>query len=137
MNTATDYSLAHGLARLGLGVNIALHGLTRVPNIPGFAQSLREQFAKSILPPTWVELSAYGIVYAEVTIGLLLTFGLLLRPALIAGALKMIMLLFGVCLIQNWNAAGTQMIYLAFYAVLLATARLDRYSLDQLFAKRR
>jgi thiosulfate dehydrogenase [quinone] large subunit len=137
MNTATDYSLAHGLARLGLGVNIALHGLTRLPNIPGFAQSFKEQFAKSILSPAWVELSAYGIVYAEVIIGLLLTFGLLLRPALIAGALKMIMLLFGVCLIQNWNAAGTQMIYLAFYAVLLATARLDRYSLDQLFAKRR
>jgi len=29
MNPPGDYALAHGLARLGLGVNIALHGSTR------------------------------------------------------------------------------------------------------------
>jgi hypothetical protein len=63
-----DYALAHGLVRLGLGVNIALHG-TRVPHLSGFSSGLREQFAQSILPPSLVYASGYGIAVGEAVIG--------------------------------------------------------------------
>lgn len=132
MDTSRDTALAHGLARLALGVNIALHGLTRLPDLPGFAASLQKQFEGSILPAGVVYASGYGIAIAEAAIGVLLVLGLFLRPTLVAGMLLMIFLLTGVCLIQNWSVAGLQMTYVAFYAVLLATARHDRYSVDAL-----
>ena len=69
MKPPGDYALAHGLARLGLGANIALHGYTRLPDPSGFASGLREQFAQSILPPSLVYASGYGIAVGEVVIG--------------------------------------------------------------------
>lgn len=125
-----DFSLAHLFARLALGLNIAMHGLTRIPKFDAFKAYLAKEFADSPLPAGWVNASAVGIVAAESVIGLLLLLGLFLRPALIAGSLLMLGLLFGVCLIWNWNAAGTQMIYVLFFAGLLATLKYDRFSLD-------
>lgn len=130
MNRLSNSSLAHGLARLGLGVNIALHGFTRLPNLETFASGLREQFAQSILPAALVSVSGYGIAIGEAVIGTLLVLGLFMRSALVAGSVLMILLLAGTCLIQNWNAAAIQMTYLGFYGVLLATAKYDRLSLD-------
>lgn len=43
----------------------------------------------------------------------------------------------GSCLIQNWNAAGVQMVYLAIIAGLIASARFDRFSVDSLRSGRR
>ncbi|AHF93285.1 DoxX family protein [Opitutaceae bacterium TAV5] len=129
-DSRSDYRLAHALARLGLGVNIALHGLVRLPKLDAFASGLREQFAQSILPGPLVYLSGCGIVIGEAVIGVLLVLGLFLRPALVAGTLLMILLITGSCLIENWGAAGIQMTYLGFYAVLLATVRHDAWSLD-------
>ncbi|MBB5350174.1 thiosulfate dehydrogenase [quinone] large subunit [Haloferula luteola] len=127
-----DASLAYALARLGLGINIALHGLTRLPHLQSFAAGLREQFAATFLPSASVTIAAYGIAIAEALLGVLLLLGTFLRPTLIAGSLLMSLLLFGTCLIQNWNAAGIQMIYLAFYSVMLATAKFDAFSIDAL-----
>lgn len=127
----TDLSFAHALARIGFGVNIASHGYTRIPGISGFAAGLEEQFAGTFLPGVLVNLSGYGIVIGEAVLGTLLVLGLFVRASLVAGMLLMILLLFGTCLLQNWGTAGTQMIYLGFYAVLLATAGYDGYSLDR------
>ncbi|HEY8964919.1 MAG TPA: hypothetical protein VIM58_00645, partial [Candidatus Methylacidiphilales bacterium] len=88
--------------------------------------------AHSPLPGSWVHASGYGIAFGEAAVGLLLILGLGLRPALVAGALLMIVLLFGTALIENWNTAGTQLVYLAYYAALLATLRHDGWSLDSL-----
>ncbi|MDP0501207.1 MAG: DoxX family membrane protein [Verrucomicrobiota bacterium JB022] len=118
-----DYRLAHSLARWGLGINIALHGYTRLPTLGSFAATMQENFAQTILPGGLVYATSYLIVLGEVLIGTLLVLGLWLRPTLIVGAAHMILLITGACLIQNWSAAGTQMVYLAFYVVLLATAR--------------
>jgi len=127
---SSDASLAHAIARIGLGINIALHGWTRIPKFKGFEASLLKDFADSPLPASLVSLSAYGIVTAESMIGTLLLLGLWQRKALLAGGLLMWTLLFGVCLVQNWGAAGVQMVYLAFFAGLLATLRHDKWSLD-------
>ena len=125
-----DYALAHGLARLGLGVNIALHGFVRLPQMQVFLSGLQKEFEKTFLPPSLILVSGWGIAIAEAIIGTLLILGLFLRPTLIAGALLMIFLLGGVCLIQKWDIAGMQLTYLAFYSVLLATIGWDRYSMD-------
>jgi thiosulfate dehydrogenase [quinone] large subunit len=127
----SDIGLALALARVGLGVNIALHGWTRVFKFQEFSVHLERQFANSILPQPLVDASAYGIVGAECILGLLLLTGLALRFALSAGSLLMIVLLFGTCLIQDWDAAGEQLIYLAYYTALLALCGLDRWPLDK------
>jgi thiosulfate dehydrogenase [quinone] large subunit len=125
-----DLELAVSLARIGLGVNIALHGWTRVFKFTEFANHLDQQFAHSILPQAIVRASGYAIVGAECSVGLLLLAGFALRATLAAGCWLMIALLFGTCLIQDWNAAGDQLIYLGFFAVLLAFRGCDRWSLD-------
>jgi hypothetical protein len=41
-----DAALAHGLARAALGLNIAVHGYGRLPNLAGFASGMVKQFAQ-------------------------------------------------------------------------------------------
>lgn len=126
-----DLALGHALARVGLGVNIAAHGLARVGDIPAFAAATVQSFSHTFLPPPAVLVTAWLIPPAELLIGLLVLLGLFLRPALVLGLLLMIQLMFGTCLIQQWQVAGLQLIYVAFYAALLATAGWDVYSLDR------
>ncbi|MBK1884080.1 DoxX family membrane protein [Luteolibacter pohnpeiensis] len=135
MKNISDFSLAYALARLGLGINIALHGLTRLPKLNAFAAGLQKEFASSILPSALVGLSAYGIAIAEAIIGVLLILGLFLRPTLVAGSLLMSLLLFGTCLIQNWSGASIQLVYLAFYSGMIAAIKFDALSLDRLRRK--
>ena len=125
-----DRALAHGLARLGLGVDIALHGLTRLPKLATFAGGMEKEFAKTVLPGALVFATGCGIVIGETIIGALLVLGLWLRPALVGGMLLMILLLFGVSLLEKWEIAALQLTYVAFYAGLLATVSWDRYSVD-------
>jgi thiosulfate dehydrogenase [quinone] large subunit len=125
-----DRALAHGLARLALGVDIVLHGLTRLPKLAAFAGGMEKEFAKTLLPGSLVYLTGYGIAIGEAIIGALLLLGIFLRPTLVAGMLLMLLLLSGVGLLQNWNIAALQLSYVAFYAALLATASWDRYSVD-------
>ncbi len=130
LSKRSDLELAVSLARLGLGVNIALHGWTRVFKFHEFSAHLDQQFANSILPGLLVHVSACAIVGAECLIGLLLLAGWALRTTLAAGMLLMIVLLFGTCLVQDWSTAGGQLIYLAFFGALLALRSHDRASLD-------
>lgn len=127
--------LAHALARLGLGINIFLHGAVRVPKLKAFSNGLVEQFQASILPAPLVFASGYGIVIGEVIIGAMIILGLWLKHTLAAGMLLMILLITGSCLIENWSAAGTQMVYLGFYAVLLAGLQFDAFSVDRFLRK--
>jgi thiosulfate dehydrogenase [quinone] large subunit len=116
-----DRTLAYTLARIGLGLNIALHGLVRIGHIRQFAWDLRSQFSQTILPGALVEIAGYGIVIGESCVGLLILFGVCLRNALVGGLMLMFLLEFGTCLRQDWNAASIQLTYIGFYAILLAT----------------
>ncbi|MGH7996097.1 MAG: DoxX family protein, partial [Opitutaceae bacterium] len=104
--------------------------LVRMPHTAAFAAKLHRQFAGTLLPPGLVHASAYGIVFAETAIGFLILVGLMLPWALGAGLGLMIVLQFGTALAQDWNVVGLQLIYVALYAALLASVRLDRYSVD-------
>ena len=131
-----DLEIAHGLARLALGLNILGHGLSRIGNIPGFAAGIEKMFAATWLPSFAVTVTAYTIPPVELFVGALLVLGLLIRPALIVGALLLCQLGFGATLTQQWDIAGIQLIYIGIYGALLATAGFDRYSTDQLLRKR-
>jgi thiosulfate dehydrogenase (quinone) large subunit len=126
-----DLSLAHALARLALGINLLGHGIIRIGNIPGFAAGMQKMFEKTWLPGSVVMLAGDIIPPLELVFGIVLIAGWYLRPALIGGTLFMCLLTFGVTQIQNWTVASEQMIYVAFFVVLLATANWDRYSLDR------
>ena len=133
----TDLSLAHALARLGLGINIAAHGLARIGDISGFAASMEKMFAASWLPSFAVKAMGYCIPPSELTIGILLILGLFLRPVLVIGTLLLYLLTFGSTLIQQWEVAGLQLIYIGLYSVLLATAGFDRFSVEAWRARTR
>src|SRR6516165_1352317 len=127
-----DAALAHGLARVALGLNIAMHGYGRLPNLAGFGNGMVKEFAATFLPGPLVYVTGYGIAIGEAVIGTLLLLGLLCRPALVLGTLLMLLLPFGSTLIQQWEIVSVQMIDVALYVGLLATIRYDRFSLDGL-----
>ena len=126
----SDLALAHALARIGLGINIAVHGLVRIGTISTFAEETVKTFAHTFLPSPLVQATAYCIPPLESLIGLCLIAGLFLRPVLILGLLLMFQLMFGTGLLQQWQIVALQLFYVGFYALLLATAGWDHYSVD-------
>jgi thiosulfate dehydrogenase (quinone) large subunit len=131
-STTANSSIAYALLRFGLGVNILTHGVSRLPNLLGFIQHTVQTMSKTWLPLPLLTATGFAIPFVELLLGGLLVIGFLIRPALIAGLLFMIVLTFGVCLAQNWPVASDQLIYMLVYAALLAFLDHDSYSLDRL-----
>jgi thiosulfate dehydrogenase (quinone) large subunit len=125
----SNESIGHALLRVGLGLDFLAHGLSRIGQLPGFAETMKGMFAKSFLREPLVLVTAYAIPPVELVVGLGIVLGLLLRPALIAGGIEMWILLFGSCLIQQWDMAAFQLIYLLLLSLLLATLQHDRLSI--------
>ena len=131
-----DITLAYALARIGLGVNIMLHGWTRIPGIAAFQARLHEQFANTFLPVFLLDIASYLILFTEATIGPFLIVGLFTRLALTGLGMLFIILLFGTCLSQQFATATTQMTYMIFFIPLLAAVAYNGYSLDALLRRR-
>ncbi len=128
-----DYSVGYALLRVTLGVNIAMHGISRIlAGVGVFASGLEKQFAATLLPHFAVSAFGHALPWAEASIGLLILFGAATRYALVAGALLMIVLTFGSTLHQDWQVAGLQLIYAIVYALLIAFQRYNSWSLDRL-----
>ena len=130
MNTTTFL-----LVRLAIAASILGHGLVRLPKLSAFSTWMVNSFEKSILPEILVVPFSYVLPPAEFTIGLLLLVGLFTIPVLIAGAIIMILLIFGTTIIENWDAIPSQLIHVAFYAVLLQFSKYNDWALDNLFKK--
>src|SRR5260370_41269448 len=76
----TNRQLAYFILRLTLGVNIFLHGATRIGSgVGAFASQLAQQFEKTILPRPLVIAFAAGMPFAEAIGGLLGCFGWVAR----------------------------------------------------------
>ncbi len=121
----SDSAIAYGILRLSFGVNIMLHGASRLlAGRAGFLAYLNHYFEHAPLMPKSI-LPLFGAVLppVEAAVGLLLVLGLATRFALIAGALVMTILVFGTNLAQDWNVAGLQLIYCFLYYYLLAHRR--------------
>jgi len=128
---ATDRNLAYLFLRLLLGINIAVHGASRIyTGVAGFATELVSQFAKTPLPSWMIYAFGVSLPFGEAVIGVLILLGLWSRLAYCAGFLLMIALTFGSTLRQDWTAAGWQLLYAFAYAALLAFREHNRYSVD-------
>jgi thiosulfate dehydrogenase (quinone) large subunit len=128
----TNESLGHALLRIGLGLDFLAHGLARIGGLPAFAESMKGMFAKNFLPEPLVVLTAYAIPPVELIVGIGIVLGWFLRPALVIAGVEMWVLLFGTCLIQKWDIAGIELIYLFLLTLLTASLRYDGFSIDAL-----
>lgn len=132
-----DGEMAYLFLRLLVGLNIAMHGIARILAGPEhFAASLLPEFQKTPLLQWSVYVFGLVLPWVEAILGLLLLAGLKTRATLVGGLLVMMALTFGTTLRQDWNAAGTQLVYGLAYAALLAYAGYNRYSMDGLTGRR-
>ncbi len=133
-----DRALALLLLRLVVGLNITMHGVSRILSGVGtFAHGLAPLFAKTPLPAGMVYGYALALPFAEAGLGLLVLLGLFRRTAYVLGLLLIASLTFGVTLRQDWTPASEQLIYALLYAVLLATRTADTYCLDGIWRRQR
>ncbi|WP_244238076.1 MauE/DoxX family redox-associated membrane protein [Corallococcus terminator] len=133
----SDASLGHLVLRCVLGVNIAVHGLTRVGNPAAFAEGLVTGFSQTWLPAWSVRGFGFVLPFVELLTGLAVLLGLRLRAALVVGGLTMAALTFGTGVQQKWEIAGLQLFYAFVYAWLLHHASAARFTLDGALGNRR
>ena len=134
----TPATKAFLLLRLGIGTSSFGHGLVRIPKLDKFSQGMINEFQHSMLPESLVTAFAYALPFAELIIGLLLLLGLFTRHALVAGAIVMILLIFGTTAIEQWNNLNSQLIHLLFLAGLLPFVdQYNTYALDKVIRKTR
>jgi thiosulfate dehydrogenase (quinone) large subunit len=126
-----DRQTAYALLRIAVGGNLIMHGISRIISGPGeFAAKLVIQFTHAPLPAWSVWGFAQILPSIEGILGLLILVGLRTRAALIAASLLLVVLTFGSALIQDWNAAGIQLIYAMAYSALLFLRRYNGWSVD-------
>jgi thiosulfate dehydrogenase (quinone) large subunit len=129
-------ALAFLMLRLTLGLNICMHGVSRIAaGTATFANSLVPMFRNTPLPAWSVHVFGLVLPWAEAILGILLLLGFRTRLALVAGSLIILVLTFGTTLRQDWSTAGVQLIYAAVYAALLALDRWNACSLDRLLSR--
>ncbi len=126
-----DQRLAYALLRMVAGMNLLMHGVSRIAAGPtSFAAKTVTQFEHSLLPAGSVWAFAMFLPAIEAFLGLLLLIGLRTRAVLIAASLLIMVLTFGSSLVENWPVVGMQLIYALVYAALLFLLRYNGWSVD-------
>jgi len=123
------------ILRLAIGASMFGHGLVRLPKLTMFSQWMVNSFDKSMLPKVMVLPFSYALPLGELLVGILLIAGLFTKPALFLAALIMMALIFGTAMIENWEALPSQLIHVAFFAVLLHFIQYNGWALDNLLKK--
>lgn len=118
------------LGRLPIAVSMLGHGLERMPKLQAFSSHIASQYSKSMLPVAFVTSFSYVLPFLELLTGILLILGLFTRFGCILGVLIMLALIFGSCMIEQWENVFTQIIYGAYFALLYYFAVYNRYSID-------
>ena len=134
INTLQDQCIAYALLRFVLGLNIAVHGISRLyTGAPAFAHAMVSMFAHTPLPSWSVYAFGMALPWVEAATGTCVLFGVASRWAYVFGLLEIAALTFGTTLRQDWESAGLQLTYALIYAGLLATRKYNRISIDGLF----
>ncbi|MBS1519353.1 MAG: DoxX family protein [Bacteroidetes bacterium] len=123
------------MARLPIAVSMLGHGLDRIPKIQVFSDHLVSQFSKSILPVKLVSPFSMTLPFIELGVGILLILGLFTRFACVVGLITMLALIFGSCLIEQWDNVLFQMLYSLYFVMLYYYAFYNRYSFDRLLGR--
>ncbi|MBB5343970.1 DoxX family membrane protein [Tunturibacter empetritectus] len=126
-----DERTAYALLRIVVGINLMMHGVSRMIAGPGeFAAKLVMQFSHAPLPAWSIWFFGLILPSIESLLGLLVLIGLRTRAALIAASLLIAVLTFGSALLQDWAATGTQLTYALVYFTLVFLHRYNGYSID-------
>jgi thiosulfate dehydrogenase [quinone] large subunit len=123
------------LLRLAIAISMFGHGLVRLPKLATFSNWMVGSFENSMLPKIIVTPFSYILPIAEFAIGLFLLLGIFTKPSLVAGAIVMLILLFGTSMIENWEAIPSQLIHIAFFALLLHFADYNSWAINTLIKK--
>lgn len=124
-------ALAYLFLRLGTGISFFGHGLVRLPKISAFRNWMIDLFKTSIMPEALTYIFATVLPFVELLLGLLLIIGWCSRFTCIAGSSLICMLIFGSCLIENWDAVAFQLIYGLLFFILLFYMEHNKYALDK------
>ena len=123
-------SVAYLVTRLTIAMSFFGHGVARMPHLTAFSKETITQFQKSYLPELLVLPFSYVLPFAELIVGALLLLGLFTRQAAFAGAIVMLVLIFGTTSIENWNAIPTQLIHVSFLIVVLQFLPSNSFAID-------
>lgn len=116
----TNTQMAQLVMRIGLAINLFMHGLVRIPKLTVFVEKTAAGFAHTLLPDMLTRAFLYALPFVELLIGgLILVGGRFGQWGYLLGGLLMGVLLFGTSLKEDWNTAGTQLIYLIAFALAL------------------
>jgi thiosulfate dehydrogenase [quinone] large subunit len=134
-----DRKLAYVVFRLSLGINLLIHGASRLlgPGVEAFSSKTTAEFAGSPLPAGLVRAFLTVLPFAEFVLGCLIALGLFTRWALTVGGLLITALIFGTALRSDWTTVGIQMIYAITYYLLLLNRVDNAFSLDAVFREDR
>lgn len=127
----THQQKAYALARIILGINFLIHGLVRLPKLQAFSNGMAIQFQNSPLPASLTRIFASLLPFAEASIGLFILLGLFTRQALLAAGIVMGLLISGTCLIEKWDIASEQMVYVLYISALLFLEQYNAYTLTR------
>ncbi|PUZ25173.1 DoxX family protein [Chitinophaga parva] len=125
----TNEQLSYALLRITMGAAMMGHGLVRIPKLEVFAGGMVKMF-DGVLPAALVTPFAHVLPFLEFIIGALLILGWLTRATLVVGAVLMMVLILGSCLLEKWEFVGTQLVYSFLYFVLLRFLAFNAYALD-------
>ncbi len=118
-NSGRDLALL--VMRLGMGVNMLLHGLVRLPKLGRFSDKVVADFANTLLPAFFVRPFAYVLPVLEFGVGLVILLGgRFLAHGLFGGGLLITLLMVGTSLREDWTTLGSQVIYLLAFAFALS-----------------
>ena len=117
------------LLRIGMGIDMLVHGLIRLPILTTFVSKSAVKFESTPLPSVLVTAFLYAIPFIEIALGVLILWGGKIgRLGLVGGGLFISVLLFGTAVKQEWNVAAEQVTYLIAFALALHFH--DRYTGD-------
>ena len=127
-----DLQLAYSAFRITLGMNIFFHGAMRlITGLDAWANMESALFTKQPILPMWsVSLFLHVLPFVEVVLGALMFVGLYTRWALIASSVMMLILVFGNDTRQDWNTVGNNMVYVLYFAGLIAALKYNAFALD-------
>ncbi len=133
-----DRAVAALLLRLALGLDIALHGVTRlfIGGLTAFINSSSAPFQHSALPIGLVRAFLCVVPFVELPLGILLILGVGLRWTLALGAVLMIALEFGTAIRSDWTVVSSQLLYSLLYSALLFCRSYDVLSVDGMRRRR-
>ena len=128
--------LSYLLLRLAVAMSMFGHGAVRVPKIDEFSAGMVKQFEQSLLPVALVQPFSYILPYIELLVGIFMLVGLFAKQAIVAGAITIIILIFGSSMIESWGAIPSQLIHMLCFVLLLSYQQYDNYALDKLFFRK-